>query len=109
MVPAYLRIMQKIEVNKNGCWLFLGSTDGRGYGKISTFKIGKKHRPERVHRVMYETFIGKIPGGMVVRHKCDTKKCCNPQHLQLGTHEDNMQDLRDRYRRERCDAKETPF
>ena len=44
------------------------------------------------HRVSYENAFGPIPYGMHVLHKCDVGACINPDHLFLGTHQDNMTD-----------------
>jgi hypothetical protein len=41
----------------------------------------------------YEIFIGPIPKGLQVQHKCDRKDCINPQHLKLGTHKTNNADI----------------
>jgi hypothetical protein len=56
-------------------------------------------RRERAHRASYSLFVGAIPEGMVVRHKCDNPPCVNPRHLQVGTLGDNNQDTWDRGRR----------
>lgn len=55
---------------------------------------------ERTHRIMYIAVHGPIPNGMVIRHKCDVKKCCNPAHLEVGTASQNAYDyyLRGRVR-----------
>jgi hypothetical protein len=50
----------------------------------------------RVHRVAWVFTNGSIPKGMMVLHKCDNRKCVNPDHLYLGTHCDNMKDVVDR-------------
>ncbi len=81
------------------CWLWAQSVDTRGYGH---FLDGKKI--VRAHRRAYELAYGPIPKGegyhgTVVRHSCDNKMCCNPYHLRIGSHDDNMKDMRDRKRR----------
>ena len=55
----------------------------------------------RAHRFIYETLIGEIPAGKVVRHSCDNRACINPEHLLLGTSYDNSQDMISRNRQSR--------
>ena len=45
-----------------------------------------------LHRYIYEKFYGAIPENLIVRHKCDNPKCCNPLHLELGTRLENNRD-----------------
>ena len=73
----------------SGCWLWLGHTDGFGYGKTM---FGK--RTYRAHRLSWEAHRGHPPGDRFVCHKCDVPACVNPDHLWLGTHDDNMRDMR---------------
>ena len=53
---------------------------------------------DRTHRHTYRKFKGEIPSGMIVRHTCDNRLCCNPDHLLLGTHADNARDRVERGR-----------
>lgn len=69
------------------CWLWRGKLNSAGYGSI-TF-CGKKYG---THRLSYEIYIGPIPDGMCVLHKCDNRKCVNPSHLWIGTNSDNQKD-----------------
>lgn len=84
-------------VTESGCLLWNGSlnSDGRG-------RIGYLGKSLQVHRLAYEKEFGTIPEGMHVLHKCDVPSCINPQHLFLGTHQDNMED---RYQKGRYKGK----
>ena len=70
-----------------GCWLWTASLYSNGYGQSSLVQYERK-----AHRLSYEVFVGPLTPGMSVCHKCDTPSCVNPDHLFLGTHQENMQD-----------------
>lgn len=79
-----------------GCWEWQGLVDQKGYGLLSTKRRWPFER--RAHRHSYETFAGPIPAGLFVLHRCDNPRCCNPEHLFLGTNADNMRDRSDKQR-----------
>lgn len=80
-------LLSKTSKQKNGCWVWNGRVNHKGYGKASW--NGKE---ARVHRVIYEHFHGAVPEGMQVCHHCDNPPCCNPEHLFVGTALDNEHD-----------------
>lgn len=83
------RILKNISVNKaTGCWEWQNSTHEFGYGMVYD---GTK--AVLAHRLAYTLFVGPIPDGMCVCHKCDNPPCCNPDHLFLGTKADNQSDM----------------
>ena len=82
------RFLKKILIDdKTGCWNWTASGRGVGYGCL---KIEGKVVDS--HRVSWMLFQGNIPENMLVCHKCDNVFCINPDHLFLGTHQDNMDD-----------------
>lgn len=74
----------------SGCWLWTGCLDKNGYGKVSS---GIRSKPVHAYRASYEEFVGPIPKGLCVLHKCDVRSCVNPDHLSIGTYRDNTQDM----------------
>lgn len=84
------RFMNKVSKDKTtGCWIWTGwKKNGNLYGYFSLTHSKKV----RANRQSYEFFIGKIPDGEQVLHRCDNPQCVNPHHLFLGSHQDNMDD-----------------
>lgn len=80
----------------SGCWEWRGSRNEHGYGLLTLTRKGVTGA--RVHRLMHERYVGEIPEGLSVRHKCDNPPCVNPAHLEIGTHQQNMQDMSERGR-----------
>lgn len=96
LVVGMRRTMSSIELIESGsmpepnsgCWLWLGSVNSTGYGRL-----GQRQAAIRAaHRLSFVAYRGEIPPGIAVLHRCDEPSCVNPHHLFLGTLSDNVQD-----------------
>lgn len=85
-MPMKDKLLERVALTSTGCQEYIGAKDYSGYGRIWN---GENRT---AHTVAYEEFIGPIPEGMHILHTCDNPPCINPEHLWLGTHDDNMAD-----------------
>lgn len=87
-LPLNVKLWKSVRITP-GCWEWTDYRLPFGYGRIYD---GATRRMLLTHRVSYELHHGPIPDGLIVRHTCDNPPCVNPDHLELGTRVDNMQD-----------------
>jgi hypothetical protein len=84
-----------IDVSRDpdACWTWRRRRNSNGYGVL---RLGRKSI--LAHRYFYSLTNGTIPDGLEIRHTCDNPPCCNPKHLLVGTHTENVRDSVDRKR-----------
>jgi hypothetical protein len=79
------RFMGFVEPQENGCWYRYSRARDNGYTTImvSGRRVG-------AHRFAYAAFVGDIPEGMEIDHRCRDRGCVNPEHLELVSREENL-------------------
>lgn len=88
------RVWAKVDAGESDvCWPWTACRWWSGYGKI-----GFEGKTLYAHRVVWVLTHGPVPDGMDVLHRCDNPPCCNPAHLFLGNHSDNMRDREEKGR-----------
>lgn len=107
-IPVKDRLLAKTVVRDDGCWIYTGGRRGYGAGADAYGRITIRHIGYAAHRVSYELFVGPITDGLMVLHKCDVKGCINPDHLFLGDHYDNAEDMFNKGRANRKPVKMHP-
>lgn len=84
------RFLRKVElIPFHTCWEWMGCLSTHGYGM---FRMAWPENAMNAHRASWLIHVGVIPDGLFVLHKCDNRSCVNPDHLYLGTVNDNFQD-----------------
>ncbi len=78
----------KVERQDNGCWHFIGYINEHGYGRVTYAGIRMY-----AHKMSYIAYRGPVPEGTKVLHSCDNPACINPEHLFLGSQQDNVDDM----------------
>ena len=76
--PLRVRLDRFLELQSNGCLLFTGCVQSRGYGSL-----GDGVRTVLAHKLAWETTNGKVPEGFRLLHMCHEKLCCEPEHMRL--------------------------
>ncbi len=93
-VPMHQRFWRYVS-KSNGCWDWSGCLAPNGYGRLQV-----DGKCKDAHRVSWELHNGQVPHGLHVLHRCDNRKCVRPDHLFLGTHRENMEDMKRKGRAE---------
>lgn len=100
-----VRVKAKARITSNGCHEFIGKLNKNGYGRTSVAQGGYS-KEIMAHRAAWEHANNMpVPEGLFVLHKCDNRKCVNPEHLYVGTAQDNSTDMvtRNRQRKPKND------
>jgi hypothetical protein len=88
--PRIASFMRRVSVIGDGCWLWRGPVDPRfGYARTTLHGLRMG-----VHEAAHRMFIGDIDEGLELDHLCRVRHCCNPQHLEAVTREENMRRMR---------------
>lgn len=92
-----VRFFSKLLRIDTGCLEWQGQLNENGYGQVS-LHIGDRWVRFYTHRAAYFIDSGVDPADLCVLHRCDNRRCCEREHLFLGTRGDNHADMRQKGR-----------
>lgn len=84
------RLRSRIEIDRNGCWIWTGALYPTGYGHIAWADRPNHMVHRSTHRTMWLALKGPIPEGRDLDHLCRVRACCNPDHLEPVTRQTNL-------------------
>ncbi len=91
--PLAIRFARRVHAVPGSCWTWMGAKNEHGYGVLG--RGARRDGVTKAHRVSYEIFYGiELGSSQCVLHRCDNPGCVNPDHLFLGTQQDNVSDMR---------------
>jgi hypothetical protein len=83
--PLPAHVERSIVRALDGCWWWAGCVSADGYGKVTV-----DYRKWLAHRFTYAWFIGPVPDGRELHHRCENRQCVNPAHLVAVTREEHI-------------------
>src|ERR1051326_5431077 len=90
LTPLETRLRNNSVVDEKGCWVWQKQLDRDGYPRMKTGSHAEGTRKHSgAHRVSYKVFVGAIPAGLQIDHKCINRACINPSHLRVVTNRIN--------------------
>lgn len=84
-IPLSSRLWRHLD-RSGECWVWTGALN-TGYGRVH---VGPGRRSAYGHRVLYEMLVGPVPEGLDLDHLCRNRACCNPDHLEPVTRQENL-------------------